>query len=186
MSRRTSIFLVGAMNDGISGSKLPSKRDCLSVLFYNMRLKKLNLSASANLVVDECLRFWVKARIPTKHKPDCVKKVKNLHAEWAKLKKCKNKKMTATSQKKLKDFQDSLDNLFDISHEEALKLLKNEEDRQFLLQQKKPGRPGYMAGIDKNLTAVEKRKADREEAEAKRRKTMTESHNLKLGKSYKR
>ena len=170
MSRRErdQVFLVGTMKHEITGNKLPSKRDVLTVLFHNLRVRKLNLSASSNVTVDECLAMWNRAGIPTKHKPDCVKKVKNLHSEWTKLKKSKNKKVTASSEKELNDFKDSLDNLFDVSHENALKLIKNEEDRQFLLLQRKPGRPGYIAGVDKESAAVEKRKAEREEAEAKR------------------
>lgn len=182
MSRRNQVYLVGAMKEEISGNKLPSKRDVLSVLFHNIRIRKLNLSASSKSVVGECMAMWNRASIPTKHKPDCVKKVKNLHSEWNKLQKSKNKKVTASKEKKLNDFMNSLDDLFDIAHENALKLIKNEEDRQFLLLQRKPGRPGYIAGIDRESAAVEKRKAEREEAEAKRRRIMTESQTFELGR----
>ena len=48
-----------------------------------------------------------------------------------------------------------------------------EEDREFLLQQREPGRPGYIAGVDKNLTALEKRKAEREERERRDKKRNT-------------
>jgi len=65
MSRKP-VFLVGSMQNQIYGGKLPSKRDVLSVLFYNMRMVNLNLHESASLVIDECLIFWKKARIPTK------------------------------------------------------------------------------------------------------------------------
>lgn len=34
---RQQIYLIGTMNNQITGSKMPSKRDCLSVLFYNTR-----------------------------------------------------------------------------------------------------------------------------------------------------
>jgi len=58
---RQQIYLVGPMNNQITGSKLPSKGDCLSVLFYNMRLVNLNLHESSRLVIDECSFFWKKA-----------------------------------------------------------------------------------------------------------------------------
>jgi len=70
------IYLIGPMNNQITGSKLPSKRDCLSILFYNMHLVNLNLHDSSHLVIDECSIFWKKARIPTHDNSDCIKKLK--------------------------------------------------------------------------------------------------------------
>jgi hypothetical protein len=61
MSSREKLFLIGYMNHQITGSKLPSKGDCLKFLFYNMRLTKLNLNDSASLVIDECIVFWKKS-----------------------------------------------------------------------------------------------------------------------------
>jgi hypothetical protein len=40
------------MKNLINESKLPSKRNCLSVLFYNMRFVKLNLHENAHLVMN--------------------------------------------------------------------------------------------------------------------------------------
>jgi len=51
---RNGVFLVGPMDYQITGSKLPSTKNCLGVLFYNLRIVKLNLQESAALVVDEC------------------------------------------------------------------------------------------------------------------------------------
>lgn len=45
------------MEHQITGCKLLSKRDCIRILFYDMRITKLNLNDSASLVVDECLEF---------------------------------------------------------------------------------------------------------------------------------
>jgi len=38
--------------------------------------------------------------------------------------------------------------LFDIAHSDALKLIKIEVDKQFLINQRLPGRPGCLGGID--------------------------------------
>lgn len=73
---REKLFLVGAMKNQILGSKLPSKRDVLSVLFYNMRKVKLSLANSVSLVIDECSIFWKKARIPTRDRCHCLKLLK--------------------------------------------------------------------------------------------------------------
>jgi len=57
MPNREPIFLLGNMKHQITGSKLLSIGDCLQVLFFNMRISKLNLNESAFLVVDECIVF---------------------------------------------------------------------------------------------------------------------------------
>lgn len=59
MSKR-KIYLIESVKNQITGSKLPSIKDCLSVLFFNLRLVKLNLNKSAVLVIDECLIYWSK------------------------------------------------------------------------------------------------------------------------------
>lgn len=43
-------------------------------------------------------------------------------------------------QKNEKDFVDTLDNLFDIAHMDAMKLMTIEEDKQFLTAQREKGR----------------------------------------------
>jgi hypothetical protein len=90
---RQQLFLIGTMKNQITGSKLPSKRDCLSVLFYNMRFVKLNLNESSHLVIDECMVFWRKARIPTQYSSDCATKLKKLYEYWRSLDKNKSRKI---------------------------------------------------------------------------------------------
>jgi len=86
---RHRVFLVGSMDYQITGSKYPSKKNCLSVLFYNLRIVKSSLQESAALVVDECLIFWKKARIPTQDPPNIIKKLKKLYDELRTLEKSK-------------------------------------------------------------------------------------------------
>jgi len=155
-SDKENIFLIGLPSHQITGAKLPSNRQVLSVLFYNIRQVKLTLSESANLVTRECLIFWEKARIPTRALPNCVKKLIDLYHAWRELQKnCK--KTLATFKDREKNFKISLDNLFDIAHADALKIIKIEEDKLFLNKQREPGRPGYLAGVDKKLTEKEER-----------------------------
>jgi len=45
------VYLVGNVNNHIVGRKLPSIKQVLSVLFYNLRHVKLNLRESARLVL---------------------------------------------------------------------------------------------------------------------------------------
>ncbi|KAF2897735.1 hypothetical protein ILUMI_08441 [Ignelater luminosus] len=184
---RTTIYLIGAMKNQILGSKLPSQKDCLSVLFYNMRVVNMNLSDAANLVIDECLIFWKKARIPTKHRSDCVKKLKRLYETWRNLEKsCK--RLSDTQKSKEKIFEGNMNNLFDIAHVNALSLISIEEDKEFLIAQRKPDREDSMIGIDLKLTAAEKRKAERKKKE-ETKKQRVEAEMMKyhaLGNVYER
>ena len=50
-SFKKSIYLVGAANHKIMGAKLPSNRQILAVLFFNIREVKLIVSERANLVI---------------------------------------------------------------------------------------------------------------------------------------
>jgi len=90
MSRK-QVFLVSVMKSQITGGKLPSKRDILSVLFYNMRIVNLSLQESASLVIDECLIYWKNARIPTHHCSDCISKCKKLYTDLRNLEKHKTR-----------------------------------------------------------------------------------------------
>ena len=52
-SAKKTIYLVGAANHQIMGAKLPSNRQILAVLSFNIREVKLTVSESANLVIRE-------------------------------------------------------------------------------------------------------------------------------------
>lgn len=71
---------------------------------------------------------------------------------------------------------EKFDDLFDIAHGNALELIKIEEDKLFLINQRKKGRPGSMAHADYVLAAKEKRKTARQEKEIRAR----EKHNADL------
>lgn len=166
-SARKNIFLVGDINHQITGAKLPSNRQVLAVLFFNIREVQLTVSESANLVVRECIIFWEKARIPTRAIPNCVKKLVHIYQVWRELQKnCK--KTQDIYKRREEDFERDLDNLFDIAHADALERMKIEEDRIFLQKQREPGRPGCLAGVDKKLAEKEERARQRKLKEEKR------------------
>ena len=163
------IYLIGHVTNQIVGSKLPSCKQVLCVLFYNIRKVKLNLRESARLAIKETSVFWEKARIPVRDEQHCISKLEKVYKTWRDLQKL-SKRISATQKVKIDDFVGSLDDLFYIAHANALQMIRIEEDRQFLLLQRKKGRPGCMIGPDIKLAEVESVKMAKLQKLEKRRK----------------
>lgn len=133
-----------------------------------MRLLHLDSRDSAWIVVREVLVFWEKARIPTRLEKHCIDKLIGIYNDWDKIR--KNKLRINEAQKaKEKGFIDSLEDLFDIAHSNALEKMTIQEDKEFLAKQREKGRPGSMVGVDAVLAAIEKRKAERSAQEQQRK-----------------
>lgn len=174
--RKSEIWLVGQTSSSVPHSKLPSKRDVLS-LFFHFQLEKHARFKEASLqTAMKVVEVWDKAKIPTKKQQHIIAKVEGMVNEWKKLKKNRNnKKKRSEGLKKKEDvWAENLDELFDIAHRDALDLMKIEEDKLFLLSQRKHGRPGRIGGLDKTHTKkvaksqtrkvrLQKRKAQAEE-----------------------
>lgn len=108
----------------------------------------------------------MKGGIPTQDTQRCVVKLERLYDELRNIRKSSYRPTEAQrkSQDARKDkFIESLDDLFDVAHANALDMIKIEEDRQFLEQQRKKGRPGGFSGIDRKLAEKQKRSAQRRE-----------------------
>lgn len=165
--QKEMVYLIGHMSHQITGSKLPSNCQVLRSLFYNIRQVKLNTREAARLTIQEVVIFWEKAKIPTKHFKDCVVKLEKLYEEWRKLQKNANRSKSTAQNKKVEAFKSTHDDLFDIAHQDALTNTV-EEDKQFLLLQRKKGRPGCMGGVDMNFVNAEQRREKRRAAEMAR------------------
>jgi len=90
------LFLIclESVKNQITGIKLPSIKDCLSVLFFNLRLVKLNVNDGAAVI------YWRKARIQTRDR-------KKIYEDWCSLE--KNAKRTGDLYKQReKNFDDCL------------------------------------------------------------------------------
>ena len=161
---KTSIWLLGSEETELTGTKLPSKKQVLCVLFYHHKTLKKTLHESAAAVIKEVSVFWDKARIPVRPQHHAIKQLETLHDKWQKLK--KNAKRTSeTQQCNVQAFVDELEDLFDIAHRDALSLIKIPEDRDFLLAQREKGRRGCMGAVDGALTAKETRRMQRQNEE---------------------
>lgn len=112
--------------------------------------------------------YWEKARIPTQELKNCIPKLEGLYQQWRQLQK-HAARTSMDHKKKEKDFVEKLEDLFDIAHANALNIISIEEDKQFLNNQRMKGRPGFMYGIDYQLSAKETRVSERKLREEKRK-----------------
>ena len=157
--KKTAVWLIGAQEDKLTGSKLPSNKQVLSLFFYKHKTLKQPIRESARVVVREAAVFWDKARIPIRPEQHAIAHLEQLHHQWLLLQRNASRK-TDTQRANEASFVDKLEDLFDIAHMNALKMIKIEEDRAFLLAQEK-GRRGCMGSIDKVFTSKELQRAKR-------------------------
>ncbi|CAH0562819.1 unnamed protein product [Brassicogethes aeneus] len=118
---------------------------------------------SANSAACDVMALWERAGIPTKLKKDVIKKIENKFNEWQKLKKNKENKFKRSEglRNKEKEWQNCLEDLFDIAHADALNRITIEEDRLFLIEQRKRGRPVRAGPSTADLEVPPKRKRGR-------------------------
>jgi len=160
----SSVWLIGGLEEGFKTSKLPSRGEVLKVLFYYHVAESMGLKESLDKTVSLLLPVWQMARVPTKAPNHIIEHVRKLHGEWQGLK----KRINRTSDTNVSNhtmFQDSLGDLFDVAHRDAMTLMKV-EDRLFLEAQREKGRRGTMAGLDRSLALKEERVMKRKVAAA--------------------
>lgn len=162
--KSTDIWLVGQTLTTLSQTKLPNKREALSIFFHYKNDLNLNIRDSAQCAATDVLIVSEKANIPTRLKKHVIDKIENLFRERQKLKKNKEKKTKCSDfiKQKEEDWKLSLEGLFDIAHANALNTMKIDEDKDFLLAQRQKGRPGKMGPVDKSfvkkVTELERKK----------------------------
>lgn len=159
------IDLIGTTLHQITGAKLPSNRQVLQVMFYNMRFVKLNARQSAKLAIDAAEIFWHQARIPVREDHKSIEKLIKLYDKWKNIQKTPSRKRSIAQKQVADTFVECLDDLFDIAASDALETIKIQEDREFLEKQRQKGRPGCMIGVDLILYGREKRAQARRERE---------------------
>lgn len=170
-----NIESVGNVSEEITGAKLPSHRQVLQLFFYNLRIRKMKIRTSAKTAVTEALKFWEAARIPTREHHKCVAKLEELYDEWRYIHKLPTTTRTGRAIERKTAFVENLDDLFDVASANALETILIEEDKIFLLQQRKKGREGCMSGVDTILAAKEERSRQRKMKEELRRKKHEEA-----------
>ena len=82
----------------------------------------------------QVLALWEKASIPTKQKYHVFAKIKLLYNQWIKLK--KRLTNSETQKKRKQDFCNDFDHLFDVAHQNKLKIIKHQPVKDFLTKQR--------------------------------------------------
>jgi hypothetical protein len=159
----TNVWLIGPAKETITGMKLPTNRQVLSVFFNQHLMHNKTIRTSAHYAVQAAFDLWTMANIPTTIQRNAVAKLEKVFDRWQRLKK-NSRRRTPTQIQNEKDFQEDMDQLFDIAHANADTMIKIAEDRSFLQDQRGP-RIGYMSHIDNALVERTERKLKRKERE---------------------
>ncbi|KAE9521581.1 hypothetical protein AGLY_018045, partial [Aphis glycines] len=83
------------------------------------------------MVFKEIVLFWEKARIPVRDEHHCILKLEKLHQNLRELQKSA-KRVSEKNTKNVNEFKEKLNDLFDVSHSNALNMMKIEEDKKNL------------------------------------------------------
>ncbi|GBM93563.1 hypothetical protein AVEN_3032-1 [Araneus ventricosus] len=115
-------------------NKLPTTKEVL--LRFHHRLNNDNSVRNTNhRTIDELIVVWSKAEIPSRLVKHTIDKLEKIHSEWLLLKKNNSSLSEAQRQYELK-FVRKVHKLFDIAHAIDMTIIKLEEDRKFLIDQK--------------------------------------------------
>ena len=132
-------WLIGNTLDGILGNKLPSNGQVLRRLFHLTRINGKSIKEAGTTVCHEVTLFWEKARIPTKRPDHIIDKIKKLHETYRGLQK-HSERQNPKHVESIKDFENSLDDLFDIAQSDAMKKMTIQKDKDFLQAQRQKGK----------------------------------------------
>ena len=98
--------------------------------FYH-RVQKLTIVDNAKQVYTYLVAFWIKSRLPIRKKQHVIRMIKDLYEQHVKL--IKNFRSTDKDKQNQNEYTDKLEKMFDISHANSDKIIRNAEDKQFLM-----------------------------------------------------
>lgn len=162
---QSEIWLIGQLLSELSQSTLPSIGEVLRYFFYYKNEEKKSIRESATLTACGVINLWEKAGIPIQLKKHVISKIEKLFKEWQNLKKNKENKKKRSEALKTKEqnWQQKLEDLFDIAHRDALNIMTLEEDKQFLLAVRQNRRQFLIGSVDrKSLNKCKKIKEKKE------------------------
>lgn len=146
-------------------------------MYHHVDLKEVVATASGS-TTSKILDVWQKANVPASDSSYVKKKILKLFSDFKGIKKLKDR-MTETEVTKRGIFKDSLEEVFDVAHANALTSNIPEEDKEFLRSQREDRMSSSMAGVDQTSVKKQerawlkrKREIDRRETEAAAVSTM--------------
>ncbi|XP_047123055.1 uncharacterized protein LOC124806322 [Hydra vulgaris] len=179
---RTAVWLIGQPEKDLPSNVLPTTGDVLRTFFHYHKTIKQTVSASAKSTSSDLVKIWSKARIPMTYQPHIVSKVKVCFDEYSLIKKNKGRESESQLARE-KAFKDKLNLLFDIAHKDTGTLIKIDEDKLFLEDQRN-ARMMKMSGEDVRLSQQEERAAQRRQAEAERKQREEERRDASARSSH--
>lgn len=135
METRKNFYLIGTTVEDIKGCKLPSYRQAFGHFLHLHIEKKMTTRDASTNSVRKVISFWEKAQITTRLEKHCISKLEKVFEDWKVLKKYASRESESHTNKE-RDFIEHLDYLFDISYADCEKLVKYQEDWNFLQQQR--------------------------------------------------
>ena len=124
----------------------------------------MNLADSLKSACEAIIAVWDRGRIPTQRIDSCIRKLRKLYENYLALKK-HSKRQREGDRMKEDMFKDDLEKLFDIAPTDAMEIIKNDEDREFLRRQRLDVFSCSMSAADVNLARKEVRKRQRDDKE---------------------
>lgn len=165
---QSKLYLFSSSVTELSSTRLASNGEAFGLFCHLHLTEQKTIREASSFVVEKVTAIWDKARVPTCRKDHAITKLENIHKVWMTLKKHKARTSKLHCAKE-EEFRSKMKNLFDIGHAQALTLMKIQEDRDFLLAQREPGRRGYLGSEDKVLAEMDARKVHRVITERKRK-----------------
>ena len=107
------VWLVGYPREKLSDGKLPSRKEVFQLFMHHKIMEKMTIREAASATANDVMKVFEAAGLKTKIKCHVMDKIEAIFKEWDKLKKNKTKR-SETYRKKETDWQQNLQNLFDI------------------------------------------------------------------------
>lgn len=148
------VWLLGKSTETLSTARLPTRGDVLRLLLFHHLEKNTDIKPSIRATAEAVLRIWERGRIPTQRIDNTERKIRKLYDEYMLLKKNRKSELDSCHMKE-QVFQEDLVELFDISSKNALQVMKNKDDKTFLLMQQEDTMSCSMAGVDQSLAVKE-------------------------------
>lgn len=106
------------------------------------------------ITIKKTISVWNKAGIPVREKYHCIKKLSELHKSLKNINKT-IQRTTQNSIEKFNTFKSNLSHLFDIAHADALTIIKRDNVRNYLINQRE-GREGVL--VEQPINFIKKKK----------------------------